>query len=93
MAAAVTGEDELPDGRTVAQVTVGQAEFADLLVLTHPEPVAVAVLRRLAPRARITGGVDRVELALAHLDDNSRRSYRYPAHAIAGGPASVGSRR
>lgn len=67
------GEDELPDGRTVAQVTVGQAEFADLLVLTHPEPVAVAVLRRLAPRARITGGVDRVELALAHLDDNSRR--------------------
>ncbi|MEQ0585124.1 GTP-binding protein, partial [Mycobacterium tuberculosis] len=28
------GEDELPDGRTVAQVTVGQAEFADLLVLT-----------------------------------------------------------
>lgn len=42
------GEDELPDGRTVAQVTVGQAEFADLLVLTHPEPVAVAVLRRLA---------------------------------------------
>ena len=50
------GDDELPDGRTVAQVVVGQAEFADLLVLNHPDPATLAVLRRLAPRARITVG-------------------------------------
>ncbi len=50
------GDEGLPDGRTVAQATVGQAEFADLLVLTQPEPSTLAVLRRLAPRARITVG-------------------------------------
>jgi CobW/HypB/UreG, nucleotide-binding domain len=48
------GDDELDDGRTVAQVVVGQAEFADVLVLTDPEPATLAVLRRLAPRSRIT---------------------------------------
>jgi G3E family GTPase len=32
------GDDELEDGRTVAQVVVAQAEFADVLVLTRPEP-------------------------------------------------------
>jgi G3E family GTPase len=66
-------DDELSDGRTVAQVVVGQAEFADLVVLSHPEPVTLAVLRRLAPRARITASLDRVELALAHLESDSRR--------------------
>jgi G3E family GTPase len=67
------GDDELPDGRTVAQVVVGQAEFADLVVLSQPEPKTLAVLRRLVPRARLTAGVDRVELALAHLDSDARR--------------------
>jgi G3E family GTPase len=67
------GYEGLPDGRTVAQVVVGQAEFADLVVLNRPEPVTLAVLRRLAPRARITVGTERVELALANLDDYSRR--------------------
>lgn len=66
-------DDILPDGRTVAQAAVGQAEFADLLVLNRPEPVTLAVLRRLAARARITVGSDRVELALANLDQQSRR--------------------
>jgi G3E family GTPase len=75
------GEDELPDGRTLAQVVVGQAEFADLVVLDHPEPVTLAVLRRLAPRARITVGLARVELALAHLDDDSRRGRSDHPHA------------
>ena len=42
------GDGELDDGRTVAQVVVGQAEFADVLVLTEPEPTTLAVLRRLA---------------------------------------------
>jgi hypothetical protein len=31
------GDEELDDGRTVAQVVVGQAEFADAVVLTEPE--------------------------------------------------------
>ena len=75
------GDDELADGRTVAQVVVGQAEFADLVVLNHPDPVTLAVLRRLTPRARITVGVDRVELALAHLDSDSRRGRSDHPHA------------
>jgi G3E family GTPase len=75
------GEDELSDGRTVAQVVVGQAEFADVLVLNNPDPATLAVLRRLAPRARITVGVDRVEMALAHVDDQSRRGRSDHPHA------------
>jgi G3E family GTPase len=67
------GDDELPDGRTVAQVVVGQSEFADVVVITHPEAATLAVLRRLAPRAQITDRADRVERALARLDDGSRR--------------------
>jgi G3E family GTPase len=67
------GDDDLLDGRTAAQAVVGQAEFADLLVLNRPEPVTLAVLRRLAPRARITVGLDRVEMALANLEADSRR--------------------
>ncbi|MET9227862.1 GTP-binding protein [Lentzea sp. NPDC003310] len=40
------------DERTVAQVVVGQAEFADALVLTGPaDPVLTAVLDRLSPAA------------------------------------------
>jgi G3E family GTPase len=67
------GDHELDVGRTVAQVAVGQAEFADLLVLTQPDPVALAVLRRLAPRSRITVGVERLEHTLAHLEHDARR--------------------
>ncbi|MDF2822594.1 MAG: hypothetical protein K0R68_2 [Mycobacterium sp.] len=66
------GDDELPDGRTAAQVAVCQAEFADVLVVDRPDPVVLAVLRRLAPRSRITSGPDRVELALANLEPDSR---------------------
>jgi G3E family GTPase len=82
------GEDVLPDGRTMAQVVVGQAEFADLLVLTRPEPVTLAVLRRLAPRARITVGLDRVDIALANLEDDSRRGRSDHPHGwlLAGRP-------
>jgi G3E family GTPase len=67
------GDAELRDGRTIAQVLIGQAEFADVQVLTAPEPRTLAVLRRLAPRARITVGTQRLEMALAHLDADSRR--------------------
>jgi G3E family GTPase len=67
------GDDELDDGRTVAQVVVGQAEFADVLVLTEPESKTLSVLRRLAPSARITVGTDWLEMALDHLEPESRR--------------------
>ena len=39
------GNEELDDGRTVAQVVVGQAEFADAVVLTEPERTTLAVLK------------------------------------------------
>jgi len=82
------GSDELEDGRTVAQVVVGQAEFADLLVLSQPDATTLAVLRRLAPLARITVGVDRVEQALGHLDPGTRRGRRRDPHdpLLAGQP-------
>ncbi|MEU0495720.1 GTP-binding protein [Mycobacterium sp. NPDC006124] len=82
------GADELDDGRTVAQVVVGQAEFADVLVPTHPEATTLAVLRRLAPRARITVGTDRLEMALAHLEPDARRGRSDGPHGplLAGQP-------
>jgi G3E family GTPase len=67
------GDGDLEDGRTVAQVAVGQAEFADALVLTQPAATTLAVLRRLAPLARLTVGSHRVEVALANLEADSRR--------------------
>lgn len=82
------GTDELSDGRTVAQVVVGQAEFADVLVLNEPEPTTLAVLRRLTPTARITVGPDRVEQCLQHLDAGSRRGRERSPHdpLLAGQP-------
>lgn len=82
------GSDELDDGRTVAQVVVGQAEFADLLVLSRPDATVLSVLRRLAPLARITVGVDRVEQGLGHLDPNTHRGRRRNPHdpLLAGQP-------
>ncbi len=67
------GDADLDDGRTVAQVVVGQAEFADVLVLSGPEPKTLAVLRRLAPLSRITVGTSRVEMALDNLESDTRR--------------------
>ncbi|MHA3019103.1 ribosome hibernation factor-recruiting GTPase MRF [Mycobacterium sp. BMJ-28] len=82
------GDADLDDSRTVAQVVVGQAEFADVLVLTQPDANTLAVLRRLAPRARITVGTDNVELALANLDPLARRGRSDDAHdpLLAGQP-------
>ena len=86
------GDDELDDGRTVAQVVVGQAEFADVLVPSHPDATTLAVLRRLAPRARITVGTDRLEMALAHLEPDARRGRVDGPHGplLAGQPPLVG---
>ncbi len=82
------GSGELDDGRTIAQVVVGQAEFADALVLNQPEAATLAVLRRLAPLARITVGVERVEQALRHLEPNARRGRERDPHdpLLAGQP-------
>lgn len=83
------GDDELDDGRTIAQVVVGQAETADVIVVFDPEPTPLAVLRRLAPRARITVGTDRLEQALIHLDEGARRGRGNDPHAplLAGQPS------
>lgn len=82
------GDDELADGRTVAQVVVGQAEFADALVLDAPEPTTLEVLRRLAPRARITVGPARIEHTLNHLEPRARRGRGDDPHGplLAGQP-------
>ncbi|MFT7837886.1 GTP-binding protein [Saccharothrix sp. BKS2] len=64
------------DDRTVAQVVVGQAEFADALVLTGAgdDPVLGAVLDRLSPLAprRHRDALDVAEL-LAAIPDDARR--------------------
>lgn len=82
------GEDELDDGRTVAQVHVGQVEFADVVVLTAPHPDTLAVIRRLAPTARVTVTAERLELCLVNLDPGARRGRSDDPHGslLAGQP-------
>jgi G3E family GTPase len=67
------GDAQLDDGRTRAQVVVGQAEFADVAVLNRPNPIVAAVLRRLSPRARIHVGAEGIEHALDNLYRDARR--------------------
>ncbi|MBA0047602.1 ribosome hibernation factor-recruiting GTPase MRF [Mycobacteroides sp. LB1] len=85
------GDDELDDGRTLAQVVIGQAEFADVLVARNPEPEVLSVLRRLVPRARITARIGRVEQALDHLENDARRGRADDPHGalLAGQPSLV----
>lgn len=83
------GDDELDDGRTVAQVVVCQAEFADLIVLNEADSTTLAVLRRLAPRARLTVGSGRLDTPLANLEPDSRRGRSNNPHdpLLAGEPS------
>ncbi len=83
------GDDELPDGRTVAQVAVGQAEFADVLVLTHAEPVLLAVCRRLAPRAQLITEPALVDQALRTVWPDARLGRADEPHGplLAGQPS------
>jgi G3E family GTPase len=74
------GDEDLDDRRTVAQVVVGQAEFADVLVLTEPDRRTLSVLRRLSPRARITVGTDQLTTAMANIDPGSRRGRDHNPH-------------
>ena len=85
---AAVGEEELDDGRTAAQVLVGQVEFADVVVLSEAHPDTLAVTRRLAPKARITVGPQRLEHALARLRPDARRGRSDNPHGslLAGQP-------
>jgi G3E family GTPase len=82
------GEDELDDGRTEAQVVIGQAEYADVVVLNRPNPFVAAVLRRLSPRARVRVGADGIESALNNLYRDARRGGSDDPHGplLAGEP-------
>lgn len=82
------GEDELDDGRTKAQVVIGQAEFADVVVLKHANPFVAAVLRRLSPLARVQVGTDDIEEALDNLYRDARRGRSDDPHGplLAGQP-------
>jgi G3E family GTPase len=82
------GDAGLDDGRTQAQVVVGQAEFADVAVLNCPDPFVAAVLRRLSPRARIRVGADGIEHTLDNLFSDARRGRSDDPHdpLLAGQP-------
>jgi G3E family GTPase len=82
------GDAELDDGRTQAQVVVGQAEFADVVVLNRPDPYVAGALRRLAPRACIRVGAGEVEHTLANLYRDARRGRSDDPHGrlLAGQP-------
>ena len=82
------GDTQLDDGRTQAQVVVAQAEFADVAVLNRADPYVAAVLRRLAPRARIHVGADGIEDALNNLFRDARRGESDDPHGplLAGQP-------
>jgi G3E family GTPase len=92
----VTGPDDVPDRpdlagvpddeRTVAQLVVDQAEFADLVVV-DPAGAATwellrteAVLARLAPRAVLVAEPDE-RLLLRDLPPDARRGRTDPVHA------------
>ena len=82
------GDTQLDDGRTQSQVVVGQAEFADVVVLNRADPYLAAVLRRLSPRARIRVGADGIEDALNNLFRDARRGEGDDPHGpmLAGQP-------
>ncbi|GAA2772690.1 ribosome hibernation factor-recruiting GTPase MRF [Mycolicibacterium pallens] len=81
-------DDELDDGRTAAQVAVGQTEFSDVVVAPRVDRTTVAALRRLAPRAWIVQLPEHVEEALGNLDSGARRGRSDDPHAplLAGEP-------
>jgi G3E family GTPase len=84
----VLGDDQLDDGRSHAQVVVGQAEFADVIVLSRADPFLAGVLRRLSPRARIRSGANGIQYALNNLHRDARRGRSDDPHGplLAGQP-------
>jgi G3E family GTPase len=85
---AATGDEPIgltpEDGRTLAQVAVGQVEFADAIVLTGQAADGwsaartAAVLDRLAPAAPRASSVDRL---LGTIPDDARRGEATDVHA------------
>lgn len=82
------GYDELADGRTVAQVVVGQVEFTDVLVMSEVDPMLLAVCQRLSPRAAVLDAGESVDVALRQLRPGARRGGDSDPHAslLAGQP-------
>ncbi|QRI75526.1 MULTISPECIES: GTP-binding protein [Rhodococcus] len=82
-----TGDEELDDDRTVAQVVVGQVEFADALVVRPgadgwQQAKLHAVLSRLAPDAPVAWGEDvDVEHLLRQIPPGARRGTVSDAHS------------
>ncbi|WP_280233488.1 ribosome hibernation factor-recruiting GTPase MRF [Nocardia cyriacigeorgica] len=98
-----TGDDTLAecglatadDDRTVAQVAVGQVDFADALIVTATDRIDAldrerlgAVLTRLVPAAPVWWGTDaepiagaEIEALLARISGDSRRGRVFDAHA------------
>jgi G3E family GTPase len=74
------GDTELDDQRSAAQVVVDQAEFADVLVLTERDQRTEAVLRRLAPRSRITGDIANIEATIRDPHPLARRGADFDPH-------------
>ncbi|AWK74031.1 cobalamin biosynthesis protein CobW [Rhodococcus oxybenzonivorans] len=84
-----TGDEALDDDRTVAQVAVGQVDFADALVVSGSagdgwqQARLHAVLARLAPGAPIAWDVDGldVERLLMEIPSGARRGELTNAHS------------
>ncbi|MCQ4118220.1 ribosome hibernation factor-recruiting GTPase MRF [Rhodococcus tibetensis] len=84
-----TGDEALDDDRTVAQVAVGQVDFADALVVSGSagdgwqQARLHAVLARLAPGAPIAWDVDTldVERLLLEIPSGARRGELTHAHS------------
>ncbi|WP_159924989.1 ribosome hibernation factor-recruiting GTPase MRF [Rhodococcus sp. WAY2] len=84
-----TGDEALDDDRTVAQVAVGQVDFADALVVSGSagdgwqQARLHAVLARLAPGAPIAWDVDGldVERLLLEIPSGARRGELTNAHS------------
>lgn len=83
-----TGDDELDDGRTVAQLAVGQVDYADALVVAGTggdgweQAKLHAVLARLAPGAPIAWGAGAdVERLLLQVRSDARRGVVNDAHS------------
>lgn len=82
-------DDTFDDDRTVAQIVVDQAEFADVVLLAgRPDRSTIEVLRRLTPRGRLTSHTDRLETLLGSLGPTARRGADHCPHAplLAGQP-------
>ena len=92
--ARAVGADEIDDGRTVAQVVVSQAEFADLLVLSQPDathPCGAAAADTTGPHHR-RPGPGRTGPGTSRPEHPTRQATR-SARTAAGRTATAGSGR